>query len=427
MDTKRHSTPLALDSNQPKTNDTSSAPTALDRSLVRKLLEHSGNPRIEVRLWDGEKISSSDQDLIATMRFNSRSAYRRLMSQGEIGFGDGYSEGQIEVEGNLVEFLCEVYRAKRQAARGSKGVFQLYELLPKKKPRKNTLAGSKSNIHHHYDLGNEFYSLWLDREAMQYTCAYYPDESMSLEQAQVAKMEHVCRKLMLEPGQTVVEAGCGWGGLARYMAKTYGVKVKSYNISHEQIVYATERARLDGLDNLVEYIEDDYRNINGTYDVFVSVGMLEHVGRQNYQELGAVVDHCLAENGRALVHSIGRNVPELMSAWIEKRIFPGAYPPTIREMMDIVEPFNFSVLDIENLRLHYAKTLRHWLERFDSNEEKITGMFDDRFVRAWRLYLSGSIASFLVGTLQLFQITFARGIDNSIAMTREHLYPYLKN
>ena len=426
MDTKRHTSPLALDSNQPKTNEAPSEPLALDRALIKKLLEYSGNPRIEIRLWDGEKISISNQDPIATMRVNSRIAYSRLMIQRELAFGNGYSDGQIEVEGDLIEFLCEVYRAKRQA-QGSRSLLRLYEFLTKKKPRKNTLAGSKSNIHHHYDLGNEFYSLWLDREAMQYTCAYYPIESMTLEQAQIAKMEHVCRKLMLEPGQTVVEAGCGWGGLARYMAKTYGVKVKSYNISHEQIVYATERARLDGIDDRVEYIEDDYRNIKGSYDVFVSVGMLEHVGRRNYRELGAVVDRCLAKNGRALVHSIGRNSPELMSAWIEKRIFPGAYPPTIREMMDIVEPYNFSVLDIENLRLHYAKTLRHWLERFDSHEQTISKMFDDRFVRAWRLYLSGSIASFLVGALQLFQVTFARESDNSIAMTRENLYPYVKN
>ena len=426
MDIKRHTSPLALDSNQPKTNEASSEPVALDRALIKKLLEYSGNPRIEIRLWDGEKISISNQDPIATMRVNSRIAYSRLMIQRELAFGNGYSDGQIEVEGDLIEFLCEVYRAKRQA-QGSRSLLRLYEFLTKKKPRKNTLAGSKSNIHHHYDLGNEFYSLWLDREAMQYTCAYYPIESMTLEQAQIAKMEHVCRKLMLKPGQTVVEAGCGWGGLARYMAKTYGVKVKSYNISHEQIVYATERARLDGIDDRVEYIEDDYRNIKGSYDVFVSVGMLEHVGRRNYRELGAVVDRCLAKNGRALVHSIGRNAPELMSAWIEKRIFPGAYPPTISEMMDIVEPYNFSVLDIENLRLHYAKTLRHWLERFDSHEQTISKMFDDRFVRAWRLYLSGSIASFLVGALQLFQVTFARESDNSIAMTRENLYPYVKN
>ena len=151
--------------------------------------------------------------------------------------------------------------------------------------------------------------------------------------------------------------------------------------------------------------------------------MLEHVGKQNYTVMGSVIERCLAKNGLALVHSIGRNKPDLMNAWIEKRIFPGAYPPTIREMMDIVEPFNFSVLDIENLRLHYAETLRHWLARFNEREETVREMFDERFIRAWRLYLTGSIAAFTVGSLQLFQMVIARGTDNSISMTREHQYP----
>lgn len=425
MDTERHSTPLAMDAKHSDANASSSVATPLDRLLVSKLLDYSGKPRIEIRLWDGVKIARSDEEPVATMKLNNRAALMHLMTQRDIGFGDGYSDGQIEVEGDLCEFLCEVYNSKRHSESDLTGLARLFGLVPKKKARKNTISGSKSNIHHHYDLGNEFYSLWLDHEAMQYTCAYYPFEAMTLEQAQIAKMEHVCRKLMLKPGQSVVEAGCGWGGLARYMAKTYGVHVRSYNISHQQIVYATERARSEGFDDRVEYIEDDYRNINGTYDAFVSVGMLEHVGRRNYRELGAVINRCLAENGCALIHSIGRNVPELMNPWIEKRIFPGAYPPTIREMMDIVEPYDFSVLDIENLRLHYAQTLRHWLERFDDHEEVISQMFDDRFVRAWRLYLAGSIAAFAVGALQLFQISFARGADNSIAMNREHLYPYL--
>ena len=424
MDMEKQSAPLAMDSSESNHTEPSSNSSTLDQFLVKKLLEHSGNPRIVIRLWDGESFSTCTESPIATMSIHSRPAFRRMLKQSEIGFGDGYSDGLIEVEGDLCEFLCEIYRAKKSVKNGSTDLLKLYDKLAKKKPRDNTISGSKSNIHHHYDLGNDFYSLWLDQEAMQYTCAYYPIDGMTLEQAQVAKMEHVCRKLMLQPGQTVVEAGCGWGGLARYMAKNYGVNVKSYNISHEQIVFATERAKSEGLDDLVEFVEDDYRNIKGSFDVFVSVGMLEHVGKQNYSELGSVVDRCLAKNGRALVHSIGRNVPELMSPWIEKRIFPGAYPPTIREMMDIVEPYNFSVLDIENIRLHYAKTLGHWLERFDDNVEAVARMFDDRFVRAWRLYLTGSIASFLVGSLQLFQMTFARGMDNTIPMTREHLYPY---
>ena len=206
------------------------------------------------------------------------------------------------------------------------------------------------------------------------------------------------------------------------MAKTYGVSVKSYNISHQQIVYARERADKEGLSDQVEYIEDDYRNIRGTFDAFVSVGMLEHVGVKHYTELGNVVNRCLRDGGRALVHSIGRNSPELMSPWIEKRIFPGAYPPTIREMMDITEPYGFSILDIENLRLHYAETLKHWLNRYDENEEVVADIFDKRFVRAWRLYLTGSIAAFVTGSLQLFQMVFARGSDNTVPMTRRHLY-----
>lgn len=401
----------------------SSAPSALDRFLARQLLRFSGNPPVNIQLWDGWSLSAHDQPVLATLEFKARAAFRSVLKSREIGFGDCYSDGTVEVHGDLAEFLCEVYHAQQRAKQGGGWQDLLYDRLSKRKARRNTLAGSRSNIHHHYDLGNEFYSLWLDREAMQYTCAYFPRPDLTIEQAQAAKMDHVCRKLMLRPGQTVVEAGCGWGGLARHMAKNYGVTVKSYNISHQQILYAAKRADAEGFSDQVEYIEDDYRNIRGEFDVFVSVGMLEHVGKHNYTTMGAVIDRCLAKNGRALVHSIGRNVPELMSAWIEKRIFPGAYPPTIREMMDIVEPFNFSVLDIENLRLHYAETLRHWLARFNENEQTVRDMFDERFIRAWRLYLAGSIAAFAVGSLQLFQMVFARGTDNSISMTREHQYP----
>jgi cyclopropane-fatty-acyl-phospholipid synthase len=232
----------------------------------------------------------------------------------------------------------------------------------------------------------------------------------------------VCRKLQLKPGDRVVEAGCGWGGLARHMAKHYGVTVRSYNISHQQIVYAREKAREQGLEGRVEYIEDDYRNLSGTYDVFVSIGMLEHVGRDHYRVLGRVADTCLTDKGRGLIHTIGRNKPELMNAWIEKRIFPGAYPPTLREMMEIFEPSRFSVLDVENIRLHYARTLEHWLERFESHAAEIEKTYDRAFVRAWRLYLCGSIASFTTASLQLFQVVFARERDNDIPRTREHLY-----
>ena len=231
-----------------------------------------------------------------------------------------------------------------------------------------------------------------------------------------------CLEALLDPGQSVVEAGCGWGGLARHMARHYGVTVKAYNISHEQILYARERAAAEGLSDKVEYIEDDYRTIRGQYDAFVSVGMLEHVGVSHYRTLGEVIARALKPSGRGLIHTIGRNKAEPMNAWIERRIFPGAYPPTLREMMDIFEPQEFSILDVENLRLHYARTLRHWLERFNASADQVSAMFDEAFVRAWRLYLSGSIAAFTSGSLQLFQVVFAHRTDNDVPWTRAHLY-----
>ena len=235
-------------------------------------------------------------------------------------------------------------------------------------------------------------------------------------------MDHVCRKLQLKPGEQVVEAGCGWGALALHMARRYGVKVKAYNVSHRQIVYSRQRARADGLDGQVEFIEDDYRNIDGCFDAFVSVGMLEHVGVDNYRGLGDVVRRALKESGRGLIHSIGRNRPLPMNAWIEERIFPGAYPPTLSEMMAIFEPHQLSVLDVENLRLHYAQTLEHWLWRFEKSADRIAAMFDDNFVRAWRLYLAGSWAAFTTGEMQLFQVLFAPRNNNNLAWTRAHLY-----
>lgn len=393
--------------------------TAVDRWLACKLMQLIGNPSLRLMLWNNEAIKSP-KDATGTLHFHDRGSLYRVITNPDLHFGDFYSAGRITLEGNLVASMEEVYRCMQRASKSS----LLGQVITawQKRPRSNSLRDSLNNIHHHYDLGNDFYRLWLDKEAMQYTCAYYPHAEATLEEAQIAKMHHISRKLQLKPGDTVVEAGCGWGGLARFMAKNYGVKVRSYNISREQIVYARNKAKEQGLDSQVEYIEDDYRNITGEYDAFVSVGMLEHVGQQHFKGFGSVVDRCLKSEGRGLVHSIGRNSPRLMNAWIERRIFPGAYPPSIKEMMDIFEPYDLSVLDVENIRMHYAKTLEHWLQRFDSNDKKISQSFDENFTRAWRLYLAGSIAAFSTGELQLFQVVFNRQESNHVPWTRAHLY-----
>jgi cyclopropane-fatty-acyl-phospholipid synthase len=386
--------------------------------LLARLLRMFGDPPVELVLWNGERIAPARVPPVATVRLADRGVLLALARDPQVAFGDLYSDGRIEIEGNLVALLEAVYHGSAGPERGSL-IRTLARLL--RRPRSNTLGGSRDNIHHHYDMGNDFYALWLG-DTMAYTCAYYPTASASLEEAQTAKMDHVCRKLRLRPGEHVVEAGFGWGTLALHMARAYGVKVRAFNISHEQVQYARERARAEGLAERVEYIEDDYRNITGRYDAFVSVGMLEHVGVENYQALGGVAARSLGGNGRGLIHSITRNRPARLHPWIEKRIFPGAYPPSIGQMAALFEPWDFSILDLENLRLHYARTLTHWLERYEANRERVRAMFDERFVRMWRLYLAGSIAAFTTGTLQLYQVVFAPRENNDIPLTREYLY-----
>jgi cyclopropane-fatty-acyl-phospholipid synthase len=316
--------------------------------------------------------------------------------------------GAVDIRGDLAALLEAIYRARpRGAAR-----------LPWLRRQTNDLRASRENVHGHYDLGNHFYRLWLDRELV-YTCAYFPEPDATLEAAQLAKMDLVCRELRLAPGERVVEAGCGWGALARYMARHYRVTVRAFNVSAEQIAYARDQASREGLAGRVEFVEDDYRSISGAFDAFVSVGMLEHVGLPDFPTLGRIVDRSIGRDGRGLLHFIGRNQPAPLNAWIGKRIFPGAYPPALREVCEhVLEPHDISVIDVENLRLHYAKTIEHWLRRFEETAGEVARMFDQSFVRAWRLYLAGSQAAFVTGSMQLFQIVFARGATNRIPWTR---------
>ena len=387
----------------------------LDAWLLAKVSASLNNPPLEFAVKDGAVLTPAEP-AAARVTFANRAILVSVLTDTALRFGDAFSDGSVTVEGDLVAMLEIVNRSNTM--NGKPDTFLRRAL---RRPRTNTLAGSRDNIHRHYDIGNQFYSLWLGG-TMAYTCAYYPTPSASLDEAQVAKMDHVCRKLRLRAGETVVEAGCGWGTLALHMARRYGVRVRAFNISREQIMYAREQAQRAGVGGQVEYVEDDYRNISGQYDAFVSVGMLEHVGVDNYAELGNVLHRALGGRGRGLIHTIGRNYPAALQPWIEKRIFPGACPPALSEMMRIFEPWDFSVLDVENLRLHYARTLRHWFELYEAASDKVRVMFDARFVRMWRLYLAGSIAAFTTGKLQLFQVLFAPGESNDIAWNRADIY-----
>lgn len=379
---------------------------------VSLYLERLGRPPVALVLPNDTYVSAAPSPPRVTVRVRNWSALLRLLWQPSLGFGEGYRYGQIEVEGSLVE-LCELIESAAQASQRSR----FKGLRGAMRRPANDSNHTRENVHHHYDLGNDFYRLWLDKQLL-YTCAYFPDPDADLETAQRAKMDLVCRKVRLQPGQRVIEAGCGWGALALHMAEHYGVEVTAYNLSHEQIVYARQRARDRGLESRVTFVEDDWRAMSGECDAFLSVGMLEHVGTRHYEELGHGIARVLRPQGIGLIHSIGRDIAAPLDDWIARYIFPGAEVPSVRQMMDIFEPERFVVLDMENLRLHYARTLEHWLERFEAHADTVRDMFDESFMRAWRLYLSGSIASFRTGGLQLFQVVFSRYHNNNIPWSR---------
>jgi cyclopropane-fatty-acyl-phospholipid synthase len=379
-----------------------------DRWLLGRIRQPLETAPLRFRLWDGYELSPPTDPPVATIEIKNRRALIGWARDPELNFGEAYMFGAVDVHGDLEGMLEAVYRSYGPSTR--RPWWQRH--MP------HTVEASRQNVHHHYDLGNDFYKLWLD-EQMLYTCAYFPTPDATLEAAQIAKMDLVCRKIRLRPGERVIEAGCGWGALALHMARHYGVLVQAFNLSTNQIAYARERAAREGLADRVEFVEDDYRNVSGTFDAFVSVGMLEHVGLPDFPALGGVIDRTLAADGRGLLHFIGRNRPSPLNPWIRRRIFPGAYPPTLREVSEhVLEPHNFSVTDVENIRLHYARTIDHWLRRFDAASAAIGTMFDDTFVRAWRMYLAGSRAAFSTGSMQLFQVVFARGSSSAIPWIR---------
>lgn len=323
------------------------------------------------------------------------------MVNPELAFGEAYMSRRLEVRGPLEPVVEALSRLPAPITTWRHRLMSRLALP-------NSFASARRNVHLHYDLGNDFYASWLDSQLL-YTCAYFASPDLPLEQAQTAKLDLVCRKLQLRAGDVAVEAGCGWGALALHMARHYGVRVKGFNISREQIAFARARAKREGLSGRVEFIEDDYRNVTGTCDAFVSVGMLEHVGRRHFRSLANVLARVVRrDGGRGLLHFIGRDVPRPLNRWIRRRIFPGAYPPTLAELTThVLAPAGMSVIDVENLRLHYARTLSCWSERFAAARTDIRAQYGDEFPRAWELYLAGAQAAFASGWMQLFQVVFA--------------------
>lgn len=371
-----------------------------DRWLLRRVAAAIGPAAVRLAVG-GACREAPGGPAVATVRFRDRAALLGLLPFPGRRLPEAFADRRLEVEGDLLLALESLYRANPD--RGRRGpLARLATTLPH-------LAGLDCRwVRRHYDLGNEFFRTWLD-DRMVYTCAYFDPQELSLHDAQTAKMDWVCRKLDLRAGESVVELGSGWGSLALHMARERGVRVRAYNVSHEQVRHARERARSEGLDGLVTFFEADYREATGPADAVVSVGMLEHVGKGAYREFSRTVRRVLdRRTGRGLLHFIGRDAPRPLDPWIRREIFPGAYAPTLDEVCrGVLQPAGMSVFDVENLRPHYARTLHEWRQRYEAAVADGRIGFDDRFRRAWRLYLAGSEAAFLTGSLQLFQIVFA--------------------
>jgi cyclopropane-fatty-acyl-phospholipid synthase len=387
----------------------------LQRQLAGVLQRQLSAAAVGLQLWDGSEWYQGAAPALGALIVDDTPTLAGLLLDPHMRFGEAYMAGRLRVRGELEAVLEAISRLSLQPTTRDR-----IELLL---PSGNSVGRSRQNVHHHYDLGNDFYQGWLD-EQLLYTCAYFDHPDVSLEEAQRAKMDLVCRKVRLQPGDTVVEAGCGWGALALHMARAYGVRVKAFNLSTEQIKYARQRAAREGLTHQVEFIEDDYRNVKGEFDAFVSVGMLEHVGLKHYESLARVLKRVVRRaTGRGLLHFIGRDFRRPLNAWIRRRIFPGAYVPTLAEVTTrVLEPARMSALDVENLRLHYARTLRHWSQRFAAMEDQVRAHYGEEFRRAWELYLAGSEAAFAVGSLQLFQLVFAPAEVPPPYWTRGEIY-----
>jgi cyclopropane-fatty-acyl-phospholipid synthase len=363
------------------------------------------------------------------VRFTDDKVGRDVVLDPRLGAGEAYMDGRIVMERGGVMELVELVQANNRWER--RGQVLEPSLRRKVAGQLSFLArsfnkpgSSRRNVAHHYDIGNDLYKLMLDADHMQYSCAYWPREGMTLEQAQDAKLAHIAAKLAIEPGQRVLDIGCGWGGMAIYLARHYEVSVHGITLSEEQIALAKQRAEAAGVADKVRFELVDYRELPGrgaAYDRIVSVGMFEHVGRPQFETFFRACANLLTEEGVMLLHTIGRmGKPGHTDAFTDKYVFPGGYIPALSETVAASEKMRLIAADVETLRLHYAKTLREWYKRCLDHREQIVAMFDERFFRMWTLYLSGSTAAFESGGMCNYQIQYARN-RQALPLTRGYI------
>lgn len=393
----------------------------MEKLFLKQFLKNISCETFIVKFWDGKEELIGDGDPKFKIIFNKPLKKSDILHDASLAFGEAYMNGDLDFEGDIQEILESIYKNKDSFLNSNKFIAKLAKLSSLKG---TSLKEQKKDISYHYDLGNDFYSLWLDK-TLSYSCGYFKDPNDTLYDAQMNKVHYILKKLNLKEGQSLLDIGCGWGYLIIEAAKLYKVHALGITLSNEQYKKVKERIKEENLEEYVDVKLMDYRDLKNsgfTFDRVVSVGMLEHVGRANIPEYLEIVDKILNPHGVFLLHFITGLTESDGNEWIKKYIFPGGYIPSIREVVGYFPEHDFNIVDLESLRLHYTKTLMCWKDNFENNLDKVRELFDEKFIRMWRMYLCSCAASFHYGVVDIHQFLITKGLNNSLPMTRDYLY-----
>lgn len=391
---------------------------SLESMIIKNYFKNNNSVPFKVIFKDGKELNIDKGEPKFVIKVNGSIDKKLLFTSTSLALGEAYMDKVLDMEaGDLYDVLDIVM--------GSLDEFNVNEnVLSKLIHSSTSKKNQKKEVTSHYDIGNDFYELWLD-ETMSYSCAYFKNEDDTLYEAQRNKVDHILKKLQLKEGMSLLDIGCGWGYLLIEAAKKYKIHGVGITLSEQQYLKFKERIKEENLEEYLSAQLIDYRDLeksNLEFDRVVSVGMLEHVSRDNYELFFKNVDSVLKDKGVFLLHYISGRKENSGDPWIKKYIFPGGVIPSLREIINIGSELNYYTLDVESLRRHYVKTLLCWYENYKNNIDKIAIMFDERFVRMWELYLSSCAASFNNGMIDLHQIVFSKGNNNNLEMTRDYLY-----